>query len=102
MIAGAPGNPAGSFPHRQNSGEFVGLRLKGGRRRRAMGNCRTCGLPEGEHNHDFVPMPDGCVCGPEVWSGWDAEVGEVCDRFDGSIFCTTCGHDKECHKEIAT
>ena len=48
-------------------------------------------------NHNFVDLPENCVCDPGTWGG---PIDPVCDSYAGigDGYCRICAHDKECHR----
>ena len=65
--------------------------------------CLTCGKPELEHCvfTAFI-LPVGCVCDAGTWIN-ASSISPICaayqERHSGDSYCSTCEHDKACHKE---
>ena len=64
--------------------------------------CLMCDRPRDEH-HDFIPVPEGCVCNHLEWEGVSSVPG-ICMDFSPDLLypdlCDHCEHDKECHSFI--
>lgn len=62
--------------------------------------CIHCGLDEDEHHTFAAPgRPSvACRCDAGTW-GDPSKIPAVCSEFkgEGSQYCATCEHDKECH-----
>lgn len=68
-----------------------------------MKRCTICGKTEEDHHQpEWVEFPDRCRCDPMTWlcAGKRTVVLPVCDSYDGNgtEYCQTCCHDKECHE----
>jgi hypothetical protein len=61
--------------------------------------CVLClGFEDEACQHDWIDIPDGCVCPPETWTDVPSI---ICNRFavDGEFdgVCATCEHEMKCH-----
>ena len=66
------------------------------------GRCIHCGREEEEHDYHVFEdktMPPGCCCAPEDYGTF---VPKICPHFsphaEDKTICSTCEHDKECHR----
>ena len=60
--------------------------------------CRICGVAEDEHHApEWIEVPDGCVCDPLTWD--NNVIPPPCNEYNGNgtTYCETCEHDRECH-----